>query len=48
MHVMVHIVYMVFLSFVCILVCAGDITTQGFEKKKAKLLAPYLSPGKVV
>ena len=26
-------------------VCVGDITTQGFEKKKAKLLAPYLSSG---
>ena len=22
---------------------SGDITPQGFEKKKAKLLAPYLS-----
>lgn len=22
--------------------CLGDITQQGFEKKKAKLLAPYL------
>ena len=30
---------------VCLCVCAGDITPQGFEKKKAKLLAPYLSSG---
>ena len=26
-------------------VCIGDITAQGFEKKKAKLLSPYLSSG---
>lgn len=29
--------------YVCM--CLGDITAQGFEKKKAKLLAPYLSSG---
>lgn len=28
---------------VCI--CTGDITAQGFEKKKTKLLAPYLTAG---
>ena len=28
---------------VCVLAVAGDITQQGFEKKKSKLLAPYLT-----
>ena len=26
----------------CVFLDAGDITVQGFEKKKAKLLSPYL------
>lgn len=27
----------------CVCVCVGDITQQGFEKKKARLLSPYTS-----
>ena len=33
------------LCYVCLCKFIGDITAQGFEKKKAKLLAPYLSSG---
>lgn len=32
--------------YACLL--AGDITQQGFEKKRSKLLAPYVGPGGLV
>ena len=32
--------------YACVFFFAGDITQKGYEKKKAKILAPYLKPSK--